>query len=79
MIHGVWGPLEPFLETLLTDSAASIASIVLSLIQSGLEKEAKGGDGVTREGVELAIQQELSSRIKGLKADIQRALCEQAA
>jgi hypothetical protein len=74
MISGVWNPLETFLVRLLTDGAKTITSTAFSLIRSGLEAEARGEDGVTRENVEVAIREEISSIVKPLKRDIKRAL-----
>jgi len=64
MISGVWNPLETFLVRILTDGAKTMAATVHPLVKS---------DG-TREEVEVALRQELTSFIVPLKESIQRAL-----
>jgi phage terminase Nu1 subunit (DNA packaging protein) len=64
MINGVWKPLETFLVRILSDGAKTISKTVFSLVKSG----------GTREEVEVAIRQELTSFIVPLKESIQKAL-----
>lgn len=64
MIQGVWNPIETFLVRILSDGAKTIAATVHPLVLS---------DG-TKEEVEVAIRQELTSFIVPLKEAIQKAL-----
>jgi len=64
MIRGVWNPLETFLVRILTDGAKTMAATVHPLVKSN----------GTKEEVELAIRQELTSFIIPLKESIQKAL-----
>lgn len=64
IVRGVWNPLETFLVRILTDGAKTMAATVHPLVKS---------DG-TREEVEVALRQELTSFIVPLKEAIQKTL-----
>lgn len=64
MINGVWNPLETFLVRILSDGAKTMSKTVYPIVKSG----------GTREEVEVAIRQELTSFIVPLKESIQKAL-----
>lgn len=64
MIAGVWNPLETFLVRILSDGAKTMSKAIVPIVKSG----------GSREEVEVAIRQELTSFILPLKESIQRAL-----
>lgn len=64
MAIAVWAPLETFLVRILTDGARTMSSTLFNIVKS---------DG-TREEVEVAIRDELSTFILPLKNDIIKAL-----
>lgn len=64
MIRGVWNPLETFLVRILSDGAKTMAATVHPLVKAG----------GSREEIEVAIRNELSSFIVPLKESIQKAL-----
>jgi hypothetical protein len=64
MDRGVWKPLETFLVRILSDGAKTIANTVYSL----------GKAGATREELEVAIREELTSYAVSLKESILKAI-----
>lgn len=64
MIAGVWNPLETFLVRILSDGAKTMSKAIVPIVKSG----------GSREEVEVAIRQELTSFILPLKESIQRSL-----
>lgn len=64
VISGVWNPIETFLVRILSDGAKTISKTVFHLVKSN----------GTREEVELAIRDELTSFIVPMKESIQKAL-----